>query len=53
MEKWYVEFKLTTGEYKFMGGIVAKDGKEAIDVVKRHFYNAYHFKVFLDDETEV
>ena len=52
MPKWYVEFKLTTGEYKYMEGIEAKDGKEAIEYVKSRYYNAYSFKVFHDDEEE-
>ena len=51
MKKWYVEFR-HEGKIKYLGGIVAKDGKEAIEQVKRRFFGAYSFKVWHDDETD-
>lgn len=51
MKKWYVEYRTTDGKYGHMGGIVAADGKEAIEIVKSHVYNAVRFKVFHDDES--
>lgn len=51
MKKWYVEFKCY-GKQKYLGGIVAKDGKEAIEFVKSRFIGATSFKVWHDDEEE-
>ena len=51
MTKWYVEFR-AYGKMKYMGGIVAKDGKEAIEYVKAHVIGANHFKVWHDDDDE-
>ena len=52
MPKWYVEFRRTNGKYGYMGGIVAKDGKDAIEYVKSKVYDAGQFKVFHDDEPD-
>jgi len=58
MSKWYVEYKSTDKSSKnnfgmgCMGKIEAKDGKEAIEYVKRHVFGAYKFKVWHDDEEE-
>ena len=49
MKKWYVEYKVY-GKQSYIGGIEAKDGKEAIEYVKAHVIGAACFKVFHDDE---
>ena len=48
---WYVEFR-AYGKMKHMGGIVARDGKEAIEYVKAHVIGATCFKVWHDDDDE-
>ena len=52
MAKWYVEYRRTNGKYGYIGGIVAKDGREAIEYVKSKVYDAARFTVFHDDEQE-
>lgn len=49
MARWYVEFKCY-GKHKHVGGIVAEDGKGAIEWVKAHFIGATSFKVWHDDD---
>lgn len=51
MPKWYVEFRCY-GKMKYLGGIVAKDGKEAIQYIKDHFIGATSFRVWHDDDEE-
>ena len=47
---WYVEYK-AYGKFYSMGNIEAKDGKEAIEYVKKHGHiGAHSFKVWHDDE---
>ena len=52
--KWYVEYKTTThAGWQGIGGIEARDGKEAIEYAKEHVaIDAYKFKAFHDDEEE-
>ena len=48
--KWTVEYKTTDSHgWKSMEGIIAKDGKEAIEYVKRHSFGAYKFKAYKED----
>ena len=51
MSRWYVEYKTTdSSKTRYMGGIEAKDGKEAIEYVKSNVIGAWWFKVWHDDE---
>lgn len=50
MARWTVEYKTVTGHgWQSMENIEAKDGKEAIEYVKRHTYGAYKFKCWRED----
>lgn len=49
MKKWYVEYK-AYGKQGYIGKIEAKDGKEAIEIVKSRVIGATRFKVWHDDE---
>ena len=54
MSKWYVEWKVRENgilKVHYMGGIEAKDGKEAIEYVKEHVaIGAHGFRADHDDE---
>lgn len=53
MAKWYVEYKVNRNgrfQTEYIGNIEAKDGKEAIEIVKNKVIGAYRFKVWHDDE---
>lgn len=51
MPKWYVEYK-AYGKQGYMGKIEAKDGKEAIEVVKSMVIGATRFMVWHDDDDD-
>lgn len=57
MSKWYVEWKQHDNRfnrYHYMGGIEAKDGKEAIEYVRNNVaMGGYSFKAWHDDDEEV
>lgn len=52
MAKWYVEYK-AYGKRGYMGQIEAKDGNEAIEIVKQSVIGAQRFKVWHDDEEQL
>lgn len=53
MAKWVVEYKTTDKHgWDCMEGVEAKDGKEAIEYVKKHIWGAYKFKAWHDEEEE-
>lgn len=50
MSFWYVEYK-AYGKLGYMDMIEARDGKEAIDIVKSKVIGASKFKVMREEDT--
>lgn len=48
MTPWYVEYKVGFKQY-WKGGIMARDGREAIQYVQDHVIGAWDFHVWHDD----